>query len=222
EKEAELERHREEEENRIMADLERKERRELERERERMLEAQQLEWERQQREEEEKIQREENDRRYHDDSRIADRERNMSFDPLLYMKNVEEADKFLEQAMLSNPYEALQLENEWWDMNPYMEEFRDRLNEPRRQEAWERHQQLLYEQEGDLDIAKFYYIEAIQYTDYNSVQHEYLLGKINMINQMIDFQKAEIRMSRDFEIARQQDVETARAYKTVNRMQDNH
>src|SRR5690606_4585969 len=108
------------------------------------------------------------------------------------------------------------------DMNPYMEEFRDQLNEPRRQEAWERHQQLLYEQEGDLDIAKFYYIEAIQYTDYNSVQHEYLLGKINMINQMIDFQKAEIRMSRDFEIARQQDVETARAYKAVNRMQDNH
>ena len=222
EREEEIQRQKEEEEERILEDLERKERRKLEKEREEMLEAQQRERERQQQEEEERIQREEEDRRVHDDSRIGEMENQMAYNPLLYLKNLREAEKFFEKALSVNPYEALEIKQEWWDSNPYMEEFRDDLNEPRRQEAWEEHQNLLYQQEGDLDAAKYFFIEAIQYTDYNSAQHEYLLKKVDMINEMIDLQKSEIRMSRDFEVARQQDVETARAYKIVNRMRDNH
>src|SRR5690606_38620173 len=106
----------------------------------------------------------------------------MTYNPVLFQEKLAEGNRYYQLAIEIDPYAALELKNEWWDTNFYMESFRGDLNEPRRQEAWKKSQALLYDMEANFANAKALYVDAIKHTDYESQQHLYLLDKIESIN----------------------------------------
>ena len=172
-------------------------------------------------EEEAKVKKEQDDRRRYDDKLLDRFTKNMQWDPVKYMELKNKADNYFQTGININPYAALELKNEWWDTNLFMKDFRDDLNEPRRQQAWEKSQDLLYDQEHQFDIAKYYYMEAIQYTDNGSYQHQYLLRKMKMMNDLLDIQKTSIKLNRVDEEIRKQNYQDAKAWGIINRQRNN-
>lgn len=217
----ELERKNEKEQDKLKEELEKADRKKLDQElREKNR---QREEERKNREEEEKrrIKKEQQKRRDDDKEDIEAYEENMSYDPVRYEEFVSRGDKLFDNGMALDPNKALELKKDWWDTNPYMESFRDDLNEPKRKEAWQKSLDILYDMESYFASAKFDYIMAIHYTDRNSKQHRYLLGQIESMNMMIDFQQAMIKRCQENEERRQENYEKSRVNKIMNRMGEN-
>lgn len=211
----------EEEQEKLKQHLEKEERKKLEEEMKEKWKKEAEEQKKKEEQEEKKEKKERNDRRNYDDKTIARYEENMEYNPELYTRKLAIAEKHYKKANELNPYKALELDKEWWDMNIYMEDFREDLNEPRRQEAWGKSQQLLYEQENEYDLAKYYYMEAIRYADRDSRQHKYLLKRIEWMNKDIDFQKTMIKSSRKGEDVRKKNYEDAKVYKYLARINNN-
>jgi hypothetical protein len=178
-------------------------------------------WEQKKKEEKQKEEKQKEDRQNADNKLLSRFKKGMQWDPLKYGELVTKADGFFNEGMSMDPYAALELKNEWWDLNHYMKEFRDDLNEPRRQQAWEKCQNLLHEQEMKFNVAKYYYMEAIQYTDNNSWQYDYLLGKMKQMNSLIDIQKSTIQLNREGEEMRRENYKEAKAWAVINRQRDN-
>lgn len=172
-------------------------------------------------EEEAKLKKEQDERDRYDNRLLERFTSNMQWDPVKYMELKNKADNYFQTGIKINPYAALELKNEWWDTNHFMKDFRDDLNEPRRQEAWKKSQDLLYEQENQFDIAKYYYMEAIQYTDNGSYQHQYLLRKMKMMNELLDIQRTSIKLNRVDEDIRKQNYQDAKAWGIINRQRNN-
>lgn len=221
EKEEEISRQNEEKLKEVKAEMEKEDQLKFEKERKLKLEEEKRQRLRLQKEEDEKIKKENKDRRDDDGKHISRMEKTMEYDPLLYKMKVDSAQKYLNLANEMDPYEALQLKNEWWDMNYYMSEFREGLNEPRRKQAWENSHQLLYKQRSYYDIAKNYFIEAIAYTDKDSHLHNYLLNRIKSLNLLIDIQKENIKKSQKGETVRQEKFKEAEAYRSINKIKNN-
>ncbi|HEV7332135.1 MAG TPA: hypothetical protein VGN63_13955 [Flavisolibacter sp.] len=185
------------------------------------LQEQQEKWEKKQKEEQDKAKKEKQDRDNRD-KKLLDRFKNgMEWDPVRYNQARAKADSFFQAGMQIDPYGALDLKKEWWDNNMFMESFRDDLNEPRRQEAWKKSQSLLFDQEHQFSIAKYYYMEAVQYTDEGSSQYRYLMSKMKMMNDLLDMQNTAIKASRLGEEIRQKAYEDAKVWKVINRRREN-
>jgi hypothetical protein len=177
--------------------------------------------EREQREEQEKERKEKRDRDNRDQQTLDRLKKRMEWDPVRYWQMRAKADSFFQAGMKLDPYGALELKNEWWDTNMFMTDFRDDLNEPRRQEAWKKSQSLLFDQEHLFSIAKYYYMEAVQFTDGESSQYKSLISKMKMMNELLDVQKLSIKSSRLNEQNRQQNYESAKVWKVINRQRSN-
>jgi len=154
--------------------------------------------------------KEQKNRRIEDEKWIESAKKNMSYDPIKYNELKSYGDKYYEEGMSTDPYAALKLDSKWWDGNPYMKSFREDLNEPRRKEAWQNCLSLLYEVHASFDMAKDYYISAIEYTDLNSRQYNELIALIESMNNMIDFQKAMIDRSMEIEQEREKNFYQAK------------
>ncbi len=191
-------------------DLKRKERKKIEKLIEERQAIEKLESERLIQEKKEYKEKEKSSRRDYDDQLIESLKKTMLYDPIKYKEFINLGDKYYAEGMAINPYAALQLDSKWWDLNPYMKSFREDLNEPRRKEAWDKCQSLLYDIQADFDMAKDHYITAIEYTDYNSYQHRNLISKIESMNDMIDFQKEMIENSQQIEKEREKNFYQAK------------
>ncbi|NTS42386.1 hypothetical protein HRG84_15905 [Flavisolibacter sp. BT320] len=177
--------------------------------------------EREQKEEEEKEKKDKKDRDDRDQKLLDKFKKRMEWDPVRYREAKTKADSFYQAGMQLDPYGALQLKNEWWDTNMFMADFRDDLNEPRRQDAWKKSQALLYDQEALFSTAKYYYMEAVQYTDEDSYQYKSLVSRMKMMNSLLDVQKLSIKASRSGEQVRQKNYESAKVWKVINRQRSN-
>jgi hypothetical protein len=218
EKNDDLERQNDKEEEKLKDELEKADRKKLNEELKEKNRQREEERKRQEEEEERQIKKAQQDRRDDDKEDIEAYEANMSYNPVLYEEFVAKGDKQFDKGMSLDPNKALELKKDWWDTNPYMESFREDLNEPKRKEAWQNSLYILYDMESYFASAKFDYIMAIHYTDKNSKQHRYLLGQIEMMNMMIDFQQAMIKRSQENEERRQENYEKSRVNIIMNRM----
>lgn len=218
EKNDDLERQNDKEEEKLKDELEKADRKKLNEELKEKNRQREEERKRQEEEEKRRIKKAQQDRRDDDKEDIEAYEAKMSFDPVLYEEFVSKGDKQFDKGMSLDPNKALELKKEWWDTNPYMESFRDDLNEPKRKEASQNSLDILYDMESYFASAKFDYIMAIHYTDRNSKQHRYLLGQIERMNMMIDFQQAMIKRAQENEARRQENYEKSRVNIIMNRM----
>ncbi len=154
--------------------------------------------------------KEQKTRRDKDLDLIASVKTKMSYDPIQYNYWKDLGDKYYDEGMHTDPYSALKLESKWWDRNPYMKSFKEDLNEPRRKEAWDNCLSLLYDVQASFNIAKSYYISAVEYTDLDSYQYKNLMGRIESMNDMIDFQKEMIERSQQIEQEREKNFYQAK------------
>jgi hypothetical protein len=185
------------------------------------LKEQQDRYDQRQREEKEKETKEKADRNDLDNRLLNEYTRNMAWDPYYYFKHKAKGDSFYHAGMQLDPYGALELKNAWWDTNIFMADFREDLNEPRRQQAWEKSQYLLRQQETKFAVAKYSYMEAIRYTDAGSAEHKYLLEKVKQMDMLIDIQKLSLKQSKLSEEMRRETFQNAREWAKINRIRDN-
>ena len=169
----------------------------------------------------EKKEKKEAEKKKFDDGLIARYEQDMQFDPVKFYELTAKADSFYNAGFAIHPYEALELKAAWWDNNYYMTDFREDLNEPRRREAWQQSQQLLQQVRMQFEIAKYTYMEAIKYTDRDSYEHHYLLGRIKSMDLFVAMQETSLEASKEQEEMRQKNFEEGRIYAKLNRLNDN-
>lgn len=213
---AELEKVKAQNEALALKDLAQAERDQIEREQQ----ARQKEREEEQRanEERKKQEREEksNRRRAALDKRIRDYEEYMEYNPVQLKKYLDEARRLDEAALNMRPYEALNIKEDWWDRNGYMEDFRDDLNEPKRRAAYDRYFQLELEQASLYTRAENSYFAALANADKDSQTHDYIVRRIEFFNAMNDNKEEHFAQLYQNEQYRQ---EAQQRNKAIRRMQ---
>jgi hypothetical protein len=157
---------------------------------------------REQREEEEAAEKRREDeltteaknRRDGDKDALDDAEQHMAYDPERYYEARQAAQEAFDEANGINPFDALELQREWWDNNEYIQVIADDLYEEQRQNNHRAYEQRIYEEKAAWNKAKDRFIAAVEFVDRDSPQHEYLLGRIELCNKMLD---SDQRMAKD-------------------------
>ncbi|KUG09124.1 hypothetical protein [Solirubrum puertoriconensis] len=171
---------------------------------------------------EEELQADAAERRENDKAYIAYAEQNMAYDPEKYAQARLEARQAYDAANEVKPYEALQLQREWWDNNAYIQVIADELYETQRQDNQQRYVSRLYEEHAAFNKAKFLYIAALEFVDRGSSQHQHLLKQIEQCNKEIDFNKVQQKGSYRMEVNRRKYREQAKMMAIAQQRAVNH
>jgi len=217
----ELEKLKKENEQKALEQLEAEDRKRIEREQEEARKLEDEAYEKKQ-EEERKAADEKSKRRKKElDERIKSYEEMMEYDPVLLAMYYDEAEKEYRLSSDMRPSEALQIKESWWDGNGYMEDFRDELNEPKRQAAFEKHFELVVEQGQRNRKAQNLYFKALLHASKGSLKHKHIVNQIEWCDIMDehkdDFEKAVVKN----ETSRRQIRESDKVIKALRRLEFN-
>lgn len=125
-------------------------------------------------------------RRAEDDDIISNIEKFMSDNPEKYSENLEIASDALRNADGIKPYEALELKQEWWDNNSYIQLFADDMYENQRRDNHANYIKKSFEAKSAFYTAKSKFLNAMHFVDKGSEEQKYLLKKIEYCNKRID------------------------------------